>query len=208
MVKLTGPLGSAKATGAFGGTAVFSSWKGRSYAKTKTTPFNPNSPMQVSVRATMAFLASQWSVLSDAAKATWTAAAAAAQIPPYNQFISANLGRWSELHAPSQRDPPTETGTLPELDTFWLKGGPAHVEISVDWYNRYDAWGLVIFRSTSSGFAPALNNAIALVPLTADTGLIYNDQGLAPARYYYNFRSFTTLGKLSAKLGQQTAVAT
>ncbi len=156
----------------------------------------------------MAFLASAWTGLTDVAKASWTTSATAAKIPPYNQFISANLGRWSEMHAPGKADPVTEIGTLPNLDTFYATGGAAHVEISADWYGLNHAWGIMIFRSTSSGFAPALCNCVAIIPLTALSGLLYDDKGLEPATYHYNFRTFTFAGKMSANLGQMSAVVT
>lgn len=208
MVKLTGPLQSAAASGSFGPSTVFSSWKGRSYAKTKSIPSNPRSPMQVSTRAMMAFLSSAWASLTTPQQATWASLAGQSQIPPYNQFISSGLGRWSEFHAPAKVDPATETGTQPDLDSFYATGGAAHADISADWYALQDAWGLMIFRSLASGFTPSLSNCIAIIPLTKLTGLIYTDAGLPPARYYYNFQSFTAQGKKSASLGQVTALVT
>jgi len=208
MVKLKGPLGSAEARGSFGDSAVFSSWKGRSYARSKTIPTNPKTPMQVSTRAMMAFLANQWSTLTEVQKATWNAAASNAKIPAYNQFISANLGRWSELRAPGRKDPATEAGNLPSVDTFYAEGKTAHAELAADWYDLNNAWGLLIFRSTASGFAPSRSNCIAIIPLTATGGPLYDDQGLEPRPYHYNFRSFTTDGKLSANLGQVSAIVT
>ncbi len=208
MVKLTGPLQSADARGSFGPSTVFSSWKGRSYAKTKTIPTNPRSPMQVSTRAMMAFLSNAWKTLTVPQQTTWNSIAAQAKLPPYNQFISSGLARWSEFHAPAKVTPETETGTLPDLDSLSAVGHAAHADISGDWYSLGDAWGLLIFRSTSSGFIPSLSTCIAVVPLTALSGLIYTDADLPPATYYYNFQSFTAQGKKSASLGQLTAVVT
>lgn len=50
MAKVTGPLMSMDARGAFGGTLVFSNWKGRAVVRELVTPANPRAALQIAVR--------------------------------------------------------------------------------------------------------------------------------------------------------------
>lgn len=53
MAKVTGPLMSLDASGAIGGTVVFSKWKGRNYTRLLVTPMNPQSQGQADSRSKM-----------------------------------------------------------------------------------------------------------------------------------------------------------
>jgi hypothetical protein len=208
MVKIKGPMGSAEAAGTFGGSAVFSSWKGRAYARRPFTPTNPKTAMQVGTRAMMAFLASHWPDLSVDDKATWNPGGLAAGISAYNQFISVNLSRWKEFQAPSHAYPAAETGTLGSLDTCDAHGHAGHADLSATFYELGADWGLAIFRSLVSGFVPSRQNAIAIVKRAAPENWLWTDEGLAPGTYYYQLRQFSTAGKLGPALGQMTAIVT
>lgn len=208
MVKVRGPMGSAEAAGTFGGSAVFSRWKGRAYVRTKVTPTNPKSALQVSARQMLAFLSQQWKEISEPNQATWYERAFQKQVSYYHAYISLNLDRFRQFTAPSQVYPPAETGTLPDLDSLDASGGVAHIELNQTWYNRYHAWGILIFRSQTPGFATSRQTLITVQPLLIDSGPLYDDQNLLPGTYYYNFRSFTTTGKISAQLGQISGTAT
>lgn len=50
MAKVSGPLFSMDASGAYGGSLVFAKWKGRSYVRQLVIPANPNSADQEEVR--------------------------------------------------------------------------------------------------------------------------------------------------------------
>lgn len=50
MAKTTGPLMSLDASGSFGGTLVFSKWKGRGYVRQLVTPANPHAAGQETAR--------------------------------------------------------------------------------------------------------------------------------------------------------------
>jgi len=208
MVKVRGPIGSAEAAGTFGGSAVFSRWKGRTYVRTKVTPANPKTALQVSNREMLAFLAQRWKTISDANQTTWYELALQRQVSPYHAYIALNLDRWRQFTAPSKTHPPAETGTLPDLDALTASGAFAHIELSQTWYNRYDAWGILIFRSQTPAFTTSRHTLITVQPLLTDSGPLYDDQNLLPGTYYYNFRTFTTTGKLSTPLGQISATAT
>lgn len=50
MAKVSGPLMSMDASGKFGGTIVFSKWKGRNVVRQLVVPANPNSAGQEAAR--------------------------------------------------------------------------------------------------------------------------------------------------------------
>jgi hypothetical protein len=208
MVKVKGPIASAEAAGSFGGSAVFSRWKGRAYVRTKVTPTNPKSALQVANREMLAFLSQRWKTISDPDQATWFNLAFQKQVSFYHAYVAMNLDRWRQFTPPSQVYPPTESGTLPELDAFGALPGVAHIQLQQTWYDRHDAWGLLIFRSQTPAFATSRQTLITVQPLLIDDGPLYDDQNLLPGTYYYNFRSFTTTGKISNQLGQITGTAT
>lgn len=53
MAKVTGPLMSQDASGAYAGTLVFSKWKGRNYVRQLVTPSNPQTTGQQNTRAAL-----------------------------------------------------------------------------------------------------------------------------------------------------------
>lgn len=205
MVKLTGPMGSAQASGAFGKKAVFSSWKGRAYAKSHAVPTNPRSPMQTAVRLMLQFLAQQWSQITSSYASTWSNPAAKAKLPNYNAFIAANLERWRRFKAPSQNYPVTETGSLPKatLDFTTVDGTTVKLHWTMD--SPRDSWGLLLFRSTTTPVVPTLENLIAILQATDNEEHWYDDEYLDPGTYYYQGRFFTEHGKMGPNEDEQSA---
>ena len=57
MAKVSGPLMSMDASGAFAGSIVFGKWKGRNVVRQLVTPANPQSELQTNVRNAMRVLA-------------------------------------------------------------------------------------------------------------------------------------------------------
>ena len=53
MARVTGPLFSMEASGAYAGTLVFAKWKGRAYARQLVIPANPHSANQETARNAM-----------------------------------------------------------------------------------------------------------------------------------------------------------
>lgn len=208
MVKVKGPMGSAEAAGSFGGSAVFSRWKGRAYVRSKVTPTNPKSALQVANREMLAFLSQRWKSISDPDQATWYELAFQKQVSYYHAYIALNLDRWRQFAAPAQVYPPTETGFLPGITGGGADAGPAHIDLWFTWGNLYDGSGILIFRSQTPGFTTSRQTLITAQPLPTTGSSHYDDQNLLPGTYYYNFRTFTTAGKMSVELGELPATAT
>lgn len=208
MVKLKGPLGSAEASGSFGPSTTFSSWKGRAYAKTKTVPTNPNSPAQISVRAMLGFLAAQWTELTAPDKATWETLAAQSAIPPYNAFIRTNLERWTQFNGPTKIPTDTSPQTQPAASLTSAQGGTGQVLLTLTMTTLYKAWGVVIFHGPNVTLTPSNKNAIVFIPVTATGPFTWTHHGLVPGTYRYNARYFTVGGSLGTNETGKTATVT
>lgn len=94
MPKVIGPLHSQGASGQFANDIVFVMYRGQPVVRSYVVPSNPNSDAQRGQRAFFGGLAKLYPLLSADDKATWDAAAAAANYDPRNAFASANLARF------------------------------------------------------------------------------------------------------------------
>lgn len=95
MAKVTAPLHSVTASGSIGGTLTMLRAMSRNIAKKKSKPGGAPSAAQLARRAYYRQAAANWSALSAPEKAAWKPAADAAQITPYNAYISSALAAYS-----------------------------------------------------------------------------------------------------------------
>lgn len=210
MALTTGPLMSLDASGSVAGTIVFSKWKGRNYVRQLVTPANPKTALQVSTRAMMKFLSRQWTPeLTAGNKATWEDDAAAMAASPFNAFIRTNLQRWTQFTSPTKVTPITATGTVPTFTTLpGSVGAVGQATITWDLNALLQGWGLLIFRSLTTGFTTGRNTLIGCALLKTLTSDTFIDTPVAAGSWFYNYRSFTDDGVLSAALGQTSATVT
>lgn len=208
MVKVLGPMFSFEASGTIGNIATFSKWKGRPYVRQRVIPSNPKSPLQVSTRAMMKFLSQAWIDVGGTPQASWDELAAAAQISPFNAFISRNQQRFREFQAPSQTYPAAETGTPPVATLDSAVGGPSYMDLTMTITTLNAVWGVMLFRSASGTFTPSRGKCIAVVPVDGTGTLVYTDSNLAAGTWYYDAKFFTAEGLLGADEGEVNGTAT
>lgn len=91
MARLAAPLLSFGASGQIANSMVFSSWKGRPYARRYTIPANPQSSEQTLTRSAFAWLNSVWKVAPENFRTAWVAAAKGQVLTDRNLFIRQNL---------------------------------------------------------------------------------------------------------------------
>ena len=180
MVKLNGPMFSMTASGKLAGAVVFSSWKGRAYARSLVKPANPQSGAQTGVRAMFKFLAQEWDGLSSADKATWETPADQLTVSPFNAFMSANQKRWRNFLAPGMVYPVTEAGAPGTYANEAATAGVRQIDVEIEVTVLADAWGVAIFRALTTGFNTAFSNCIAVIPPEAAAGFHYIDTPLVP----------------------------
>jgi hypothetical protein len=87
----TAPLLSFDARGQIGKAIVYSSWKGRSYARRHVIPANPNSADQQETRNTFSWLNNVWRMMPADIIAGWDAYADSNRFTNRNGFIKINL---------------------------------------------------------------------------------------------------------------------
>jgi hypothetical protein len=91
MATLTGPLLSFGASGQIAKTQVYSSWKGRPYARRLVVPSNPRSTEQTKTRTTFSFLNSVWKIAPADVQAPWTQFAKGQVLTNRNAWLQKNL---------------------------------------------------------------------------------------------------------------------
>lgn len=194
MAIVKGPAMSLAASGSLGGALVYSIWKGRPYVRQLVTPANPKSGAQTGFRSSMKFLAQNWSGLSAAEQATWLTRAQDKIVSNFNAFTSYNQLRWRNFLTPSKEDPAAMASTPATAATGAAVAGVRMATVTLTDSGTAPDWGYILFRDTTTGFTPAISNAIALVPWDVAGATVYIDTPLDPDTYYYRSRGFNDDG--------------
>lgn len=183
---------------------VFSTWKGRAYVRSLVTPANPRSGGQVGMRAMLKWLSQQWAALSAANKATWLTRANQQIISTFNAYVGYNQFRWRDFLAPTAHDPEDTTDTPPTPGTLALTLGVRSITATVTITTAADGWGVLLFRSPTGTFSTAFDNLIAAELIVGTADVVFVDSPLDPGAYYYDARSFTFDGQVTAEMGEET----
>lgn len=196
---------SIGASGTIAQTLTFSRWKGRPYVRQRVIPSNPRSGGQVGMRSFMRWGSRVWSGLSTANKATWESLADASAISPFNAFISRgqvnarnNLGYQREYPAESSSPPgapttPAATAVTRGLSLSWTDPGTGSL------------FGVIIYRSTTTGFTPAPSNVVQVVDAGVEEWI---DTPLDPDTYYYVLKGFDFAGVLGTATSEFSGTVT
>lgn len=204
MALVTGPLLSLDASGQVAGSLVFSKWKGRPYVRQLVTPSNPKSAGQVSTRAMFKFLSQAWAGLTDAEKASWQALADATTISPFNAYQAFNMNEWTQFVTP-YKDPSATGETPPVMGAVTLTGGTRQATVSQVITTPNDIWGMLLTRSTQTGYTPGKSNVVAVVEYSASP-IVYVDTPLTPGTYFYRAAGFTGDGQLTAFVAEDSVI--
>jgi len=206
MVKLRAPMMSLGASGSIGNSITFSKWKGRAYARELVVPSNPKSGLQTGFRKMFGFLSQQWASVSTVDQASWDDQADAIVASAFNAYMKANQLRWRNFSPPSQAQGVSGAGDQVAWNT--VPDATAGVDsVTIDWdiTTANDGWGLIIYRSLSTGFTPSLANCVAIVPAGTTGADTWLDSPLDPDTYYYDAQPFTDGGSLGALTGEVNA---
>lgn len=194
MAIVKGPLMSLAASGKLADAIVFSTWKGRPYVRQLVTPANPKSGGQTGFRASMKWLSQTWDGLTDPEKATWLTRAQDGVYSNFNAYTSYNQLRWRNFLAPSKEDPAAEASTPATAPTGAAVAGVRMATVTLTDSGTPPDWGYQLFRSTGTGFTPAVSNMIANIEWDVAGATEYVDTPLDPGTYYYRSRGFNDDG--------------
>lgn len=208
MARVSGPLHSDAASGKFAGSLVYSSWKGRPYARQLVQPGNPKSAKQTGVRAMMAFLAATWKAKSLPKWTGWAPAATARGISTFNAYVSENLARWQIGSPPTQVYPAAEATSGCAITSAPLAGRAGYASAVITPAANANIWGVAIFRDTAEITAPGWANCIAVVPRDGVTAFTYDDAPLDAGTYHYRFAAINTDGVMGTVLPDASVVVT
>ena len=120
------------------------------------------------------------------------------------------MRRWGTFAAPGQSNPVGETGTVSTTPMISVTGGVR--QITTEWAmpaDVLDNWGILTFRSLTTGFTTSFDNLVHVQPAFTDNAdETFLDTPLDPATYFYNYRLFTDDGLTGPELGEESATAT
>ncbi len=209
MATVKGPLFSLDASGTVGGAIVFSKWKGRNYVRRHAIPANPHADAQLSVRAMMRFLTQFWTNFSTSEKADWETRASITNISPFNAFVGYNMDRWGRETYPSQQDPADESDVAGTIANESATAGVRSITISDEVTVLAQNWGILLYRSTTTGFTPGRNNMYRIMPaITAAVFTFLDTFVVVGVPYYYRGRAISIEGVAGALFGEITATPT
>lgn len=194
MAIVKGPAMSLDASGSLAGAIVFSKWKGRNYVRQLVTPANPKSGAQTGFRQSMKYLSQVWAGLTAGNKATWEDRAADMIVSEFNAFTSYNQKRWRNFLTPSKEDPAAEASTPATAPTGVAVAGVRMATITLTDSGTPPDWGYLLFRDTTTGFTPAISNAIRMIDWDVAGATEIIDTPLDPDTYYYRSKGFNDDG--------------
>jgi len=87
MATVKAPLFGLDASGALGGSIVYSIWRGRAYVRRLAIPANPKSVLQIGMRSVFKWITQDFTNLTAAQKAAWDALAAGDNITQLNAQV-------------------------------------------------------------------------------------------------------------------------
>jgi len=200
MASVKGPLMSMDASGSVADTITFSKWKGRNYVRQLVIPANPQSGLQMGVRATFKFVTQIWATLSETIQGHWEDLARTQSITPLNAMVQYDQTRGRQDFGMKQ-DPTVAEGAVEAAPV----GGAATAQpksLKITWADSVgaDDWCTEIYRSTTAGFTPGPATLVAVIP---HGDQVWTDVGLITGtNYHYRIRGNEkggTAGTLAAE---------
>lgn len=209
MVKVQAPALSLGASGQIGGAMVFSTWKGRPYVRALVKPANPQSGGQVGVRAAFTFLSQQWAAIGASDQAAWEDLAEADIVSTFNAYMKFNLLRNRNFLGLSHRPDGLLVNAPDAISTFTATAGERQITIALNTVPVVNGcWGFLLYRALATGFTPAFDNLIAIVPANGITVVNYVDTPLVPDQYFYDAKPMNDDASLGALSGEINATVT
>lgn len=198
---------SFDASGTIGGAVTFSKWKGRNYVRRHAIPSNPKTGGQLSTRAMMRFLTTQYAGLSGADKSGWATQGQSDNITAMNAYVRFNMKKWTQNDYPTM-GPLHTGGSAPVLGALSVFGGVGQLSLTQTITTLNDGWGLYVAVSLTTGFTPVHTDVRYIAKMVAGAVNVVIT-GLAPNTYFVRTLGVNSTGTLpTAWVAQQSGVVT
>ena len=202
MVKVTAPMLSLDASGTLGSAITFAKWKGRNYVRTRVIPSNPQTGLQVGMRAGIAGAPALWASGAPAIRTGWNNGVGTEAISGFNLFcrigqkaLRNNYSYVSAFGGDLFADTPASPG-----DAAAVQDG---TDVDITWTGVAATMTLLIFHSTTTGFTPGIGNLIA-VAISGANAFTHRNPGVGT--HYYDVRTGALDGGVGALEGEFSAV--
>jgi hypothetical protein len=204
MATTKAPLFGLDASGSLAKSIVFSKWKGRTYVRRHAVPANPQSPLQVSMRAMFSFLTKYFKSLSAGDLAAWQLLATESQTTALNQFVKANQERHRFNKKPGTEPTFPETGVAPSAAATFTAGNDRRSS-TLAWTAGANApdfcW--MVSMSTAAITTMSVDDTILVVPAATLTTRV---APLLPGTlYHFRVRGVMKTGLSGSQSAEVTA---
>lgn len=206
MVRTKGPLLSLSAQGSIGKILTATEWKNRQLMKKRTAGRNPRSPLQVSCRSALSFLAKNWSTRGSFYEDDWAAYGATIGLDAYEAYRKYNLDRWSMYAAPTALYPANHTYQPGGLFMWSADVALRTVLLGLVLLTQNRNWAMYWFRSQVDGFTPGRETFIYGNLAILRFKYEFRDGPLEPGTYYYRCLPIGLGGAFGSFATQQTVV--
>jgi len=207
-MKLQGPLASQIASGKIGNALTFVPNKRGTYGKKYSKPANPRTPKQLTIRALMTFVATEWRNLAPLEKREWTTLGLFNHIAPYHAFVKYNQDAWKNFLSPSKKPKPHRAQLPPSDFDFSANGRVGQVMIRFQETLGPPLWGFYCHRMQTWPFTPGHDNVVFFTNLPTPNRYDYFDGPLEPGRYYYRLARFNADGAFNLHPNGRSALVT
>jgi hypothetical protein len=206
MARTKAPLFSLGASGSIGGSIVFATWKGRAYVRELVTPSNPQSGLQVGMRAALRFNSQVFSSIGATAQANWKAEGKPRNITALDAMVGENGTAVRQNFGP-KKDPTDPAGAVEAAPTAQTATAQPK-SIKVTWTDSAGAndWCTMIWMSKTNGFTPDVSNLIRIIPRGVQS---FTVAGLTTGTpYYFQLAGVEVGGTIGTHTAQFSATPT
>lgn len=194
VTKTTAPLFSLAASGTVARTLSFGSNRSGSFVRFRSMPGDPQTQKQVAYRSALYLLSTHWKKITQANQNLWNNEPIALEFTPYHAFVGYNLTRFAATTTLSQRPIRISANLHATYSDLAITNVDGHAVITFNITNVFGAWGIYLWRNSSTSVPMDLDHCIGVQRMDRPGGHLIVDIPSAPGTYYYQLRPFRRLG--------------
>lgn len=194
MTKTTAPLFSRSASGTVARTITFGNNRSGSFMRFRSMPEDPRTQKQLAYRSALYLLSTHWKKITAANQALWINEPTALEFTPYHAFVGFNLKRFATTDSLSQRPIRASLNAHAVYSNLAIENVDGHAVITFNITTLWGAWGIYLWRDSSTSVPMDLDHCIGVQRLDRTGGHLIVDIPSEPGHYYYQLRPFRRYG--------------